>query len=421
MLDLAAIVACLLFLTFSSSTLNCICLHFLRFTRFFNWKPSTILLANLLVTHLAQGLIVQPLYVGKSLKTNDDFLRVLFKDGFLFSYLLTFYGVCFGVLMVAVDRFLATYLISKYKMYVTVRRTMKVVTATWVYVFALCLLPFIPVHMHPTSRLQRDMRTFSANSSTNTTIQDEPSLSNISNNDTLYLSYSWQKQKGHFYCPRAEWTAFMLLCNAALPYLVIVCCYGYVINRLQNIDKKISIKSEDALDLKKLPLEACSSLLQVATSSAIKSTTSPPPNHGTLPCQEATKGKHAKKRQPKKRSNSAANGFKSTNDLTYFTIGLLFIYFILWTPSIVYYTLLSLCAHIFPSGWDNSKSEKRIVFVIKLLSYLCGLLSPLFYTCRNHEMKRFLRATLRTKVRMLSTTSNEKIQVKSKSKSSGKS
>ena len=95
------------------------------------------------------------------------------------------------------------------------------------------------------------------------------------------------------------------------------------------------------------------------------------------------------------------NGFKNNYDLVHFTLGFLFIYFVLWSPSIVYYTMLSFCPHIFPSGWNDSAPEKKIVFIIKMLSYVSGLFSPLFYTSRNHGMKQFLKASVRSKMRIL--------------------
>ena len=144
MLDLTGVTLSLLLLSFFAILLNTFCLHVIRIRKSFRSKPSTLFLINLLLTHLVQAILVLPMYVGKSFKPDQVFAKRLFKNGFLFTYLLSFYGVCFGVLLISFDRFLATYLLNKYKIYVTSRNALWGIIVSWLYIFILCLIPFAP-------------------------------------------------------------------------------------------------------------------------------------------------------------------------------------------------------------------------------------------------------------------------------------
>ena len=408
----------LILLSFISLVLNSLCIHFLRLKRFFNWKPSAILLANLLITHIVQALIVQPMYIGKNFKFRHQFWKRFFKDGFLFSYLISFYGVCFGVLLIALDRFLATYLVTRYKIYVTIKNTVNVIGITWAYICTLCLIPFVPKIKFSTTSLDTMFQNTSSKQSRPNAFFSKDGMNNTLLKDSATL---WTH--GHFYCPQAEWTAFMLLGNAALPYIIIVFCYLYILHRLKVSEKKTKIHNNNSMG-EEVPLRrstngadpSCKPSIDVSPP-CLQSVRSSSHHSSTFATTKSTfdtasiqstrvNTQIAKKKKQKIRRKNQANGFDSKNGLTYFTFGLLLIYFLLWTPSVVYYTILRLWPDIFPVGWDNSAPEKRIVFVMKLLSYVCGLLSAVLYTCRNHEMKRFLRATIRTKMRMLSMKNN---------------
>ena len=346
-------------------------------------------------TH-TQGIIVQPMYIGKSFNLENQFWKIFFKDGFLFSYLLTFYGVCSTVLLIALDRFLATYLMSRYKQFVTFKKTICAISLTWLYIGGLCALPFLPKTRNSTA--WRNISAVAAINATSTEDMYLPSQAKVKRATSTGFH-------GHFYCPQAEWTVFMLICNVAVPYVVIVFCYVYILRRLKQLEANIRLAGEANTEESKQEVEA--PFLRHGDKqihSAMSSLFDPMfhiISHLVLPFQQTHQVKSMDKIQ-----KSRAGGFKSNTDLTSFTLGLLFIYFLLWTPSVIYYTLLSLYSHVFPVDWDNSPAEKRIVFVLKMLSYVCGLLSPLFYTRRNHEMKQFLRTSIRSKLRMLRSNDN---------------
>ena len=80
-----------------------------------------------------------------------------------------------------------------------------------------------------------------------------------------------------------------------------------------------------------------------------------------------------------KNNKEEVKGFKKYKEITYLTLVLGVIYFFLWTPSIIYYTILMVCEKCFPDNWDDSPPEKHIVYVIKFLSYLNAFFSPCVY------------------------------------------
>ena len=150
----------------------------------------------------------------------------------------------------------------------------------------------------------------------------------------------------------------MLLFNATLPFLLIVLCYVYVVRRIRTLE---------------------------VTQSSYKTHTEHTPL--TPPTEITKKPTSTEPTQQKLR------GFKKYKQITYFTLVLCVVYFVLWTPSVVYYTVLSVCTRTcFPSRWDGSKTEKLIVFVIKYLSYCNALVSPVLYCLRHPEIKTFIRS-----------------------------
>ena len=46
-------------------------------------------------------------------------------------------------------------------------------------------------------------------------------------------------------------------------------------------------------------------------------------------------------------------------------------------------------------GWEDSEVEKGVVFVVKYMSYLNALFSPVVYFFGNKEMKRLVKKTWR--------------------------
>ena len=64
-------------------------------------------------------------------------------DTWRFTYMLTFYGTCINVLLIALDRVLATKYFVKYASHhYKHEHFARAVGAGWLYVVALCVIPF---------------------------------------------------------------------------------------------------------------------------------------------------------------------------------------------------------------------------------------------------------------------------------------
>ncbi|XP_066930909.1 5-hydroxytryptamine receptor 1D-like [Clytia hemisphaerica] len=153
-------------------------------------KPPTILIGNLIGTHMIQGICVLPLYI---LRIKNPAL-VAICDGFYFTYMLTFYSATISVFLLSLDRVLAVILLNSYDKYVTMNNVIKVTVIAWSYIFALCLMPFF--------KLERSKA--------------------LKHSICTYLQ------------PRA-WTIFMLTVNALIPYVFIVIGYVYVRVKLKKL------------------------------------------------------------------------------------------------------------------------------------------------------------------------------------------
>ena len=323
MLDTVGVVSSLLALSAISIFLNSVCLYVIRSRRAFRDRPSIIFLTNLFWTHLLQGAVVLPLYIGRLLLSRDTFLLRFLQNGFRLFNIISFYGVCSGVLLISVDRFLATFLLNKYKVYVTLTSTRNAVAGAWVYVVLLCLVPFLPT-VTPSSSF------YSCGTGRNNS--GEPSV-----------------QANFYYVPQKQWTVFMLFCNALLPFVIIVVCYIYVMKTINQL-KRTHVRRKES----EFPL-----------------------SH--------------------KDGEKKLMDFKRHKELTYLTLILSVVYFLLWTPSVVYYTVLSVCeCQCFPTRWKGTTSEKRISFSIKYMSYLNALFSPVVYFFCHKEMRKHLVRTWRS-------------------------
>lgn len=206
-LNIPTMVIALLVLAVIAIILNFLSIYIIMTTKQLLKRNSTLILLNLLVVHLCQGIFVLPFYAGKKIK--QDFIPAqVFANGFRLSYMLTFYGACLGILLVAIDRVLATFLLTRYKVIVTRRRVKIALVVFWVYVIGLCMIPFIDTK-GPTFKTKFD-------SITNTTI-------------------TYQKQKFYVYNQQKEWVLFMLFVNTALPYILVVLCYTYIACKLTKL------------------------------------------------------------------------------------------------------------------------------------------------------------------------------------------
>ena len=359
MLDQIGVVCSLLILSAMSIIVNSFCIYIIKKTTSFHKKPSSIFVVSLLIIHLFQAVFVFPLYAAKKMKVKNFYWAQFFSNGFLFTYLLSYYGVCFGVLNISLDRFLATYLLMKYKIYINFKNTLIVILMTWLYITLLCLIPFIPKsakHKSITadgnytgdSSLTNMSTSYNINIQPKTTSSSRLNISSYSEtfkgNHTISMASpeTKDKTKGQFYyyVPQNEWTVFMLFFNAALPLGIIILCYMYVIYRLIELNKSQRQRKESTATF-------------ISTSGKIK-----------------------------------ARELNRYTQATRLTMVLTATYSILWSPSIIYYTILSVCeVGCFVDNWDNSSTEKHIVYIIKYLSFLNSLFSPLVYCFHHSELR----------------------------------
>ena len=314
MVNAISIIVSLSLLSIGSIGMNSLCLHFMRVKKLWE-KPSTILLANLLITNMVQGLFVQPMHIAKSLGIDNPPVQELIDTGYLFSYLLAFYGVCLGALLVALDRFFATFLAQRYKIYVTLRKTLCVLAGMWIYILILCLIPFLS---H--TRNDRDSE-INNNSSVqpfnpcvmNTSNVAPINLTTIGGTHEMASSENFNQYRPHHdytpvpfakivrhYIPQKRWILFMLFINAVTPFVLMLFLSAYVLWKLRIMGKRTRSDTDS------FPTAA----------------------PGT----------------------SKEDDSKNTTDLTYYVIGIHLTYFALWTPTVIYDTLLCSFHSVFPHG-----------------------------------------------------------------------
>ena len=311
-----ATISLLIILSVLTTFLNTLCIYVICKARSLLKRPSTYFILNLLIVHLLQGMIVFPFYAGKKLKVKSSLWQGIFCDGFRFTYMVTFYAAIFSVLLIAIDRLIATSFVMKYKQIVTKQRVILTIIVFWFYVISLCSLPFSKTSTH----LGRHSNNY-----------------HIVTNITVYKSNC-------LYHQTKLWTILMLLLNCVLPYILVVVCYQIVINRVRKIEKTIVNHIYD-------------------TGSIIK--------------------KQVKKHKV----------------ITKVSLILSLTYAIFWSPSVIYYVLLSLCPNkCFGENYRISKAEKYIGFLTKYLPFLDALAAPLIYCLCQEEFRRLIRSKFSRKV-----------------------
>lgn len=182
--------------------LNSVCIFVLYNTKSTRNRPSMFLLLSLLIIHLLQGIVVFPLYVGKVLNIGSEEWKLIFCNGYRFTYMVTYYTAVLNVLCIGMDRLLATWCVLKYKHIASKRNVLCSIGLLWIYVVSLCILPFFT----------------------------ETTNNGYMNSTTQNNSYS-----SCTYKQTELWTSFMLLIYCTLPYLLIVACYKLIIYRVNLI------------------------------------------------------------------------------------------------------------------------------------------------------------------------------------------
>ena len=135
------------FLCFTASTLNCITIHALRKASSLP-KSLRTLLFSLAVSDVGVGFLAQPLYIAllgiawlQGTKNNpnyDNVYRAFITTLYLFSI-----ASYTGVIILALDRFLAIHLHLRYRELVTQGRLLAVVIFNWVSAVLLAFLRFM--------------------------------------------------------------------------------------------------------------------------------------------------------------------------------------------------------------------------------------------------------------------------------------
>nr|QBL02582.1 biogenic amine-like GPCR [Tripedalia cystophora] len=180
------VLSTLIITAFAISVINAACLVVIIVSPALK-KPSIIFVGNLLMTHLIQGILVIPSYVAKRWEVGNSSEKSAICDVFRFTYMITNYGSCLNLLLIAVDRVLAVFRPYSYKLIVTKRFGLWAVGALWTYVLVLCSFPFIP--------------------------KDEPQKCG--------------------YNPRRIWSVCMLTINTLLPFLLIALSYIFIFKRIK--------------------------------------------------------------------------------------------------------------------------------------------------------------------------------------------
>ena len=184
--------------------INSLCIYVISTSKRLLQNPPTLLITNLIATHLAQGVIVLPAYAMYQIFDKTGWVC----DSYRFTYMLTFYGSCINVLLLSIDRLLAIKLLTAYRVIVTRSRVMKSIVVCWVYVSGICLIPFLPLKKAKS---------------------------------TLHT--------GHCKYNQPElWSILMIVFNTLLPYIFIVFSYVLVRQKIYKMHKFLtdsSSKNED--------------------------------------------------------------------------------------------------------------------------------------------------------------------------------
>ena len=169
------------------------CLYSIYKSKHLFKRPSILFILNILLVHLYQSIIVLPLYAGKKYKFEDFYTARVVCDAFRFTYLISYYCSIYSVLLIAIDRFIATHYKIKYKHFVTKSKILVLICLMWGYVMSLCLIPFV--------QESKDIKV-NLNSTRNYPICT--------------------------YKPAKEWSSFMLIGNCIVPYIILLVLYKSV-------------------------------------------------------------------------------------------------------------------------------------------------------------------------------------------------
>ena len=78
--------------------------------------------------------------------------------------------------------------------------------------------------------------------------------------------------------------------------------------------------------------------------------------------------------------------------MTVMSFCIVFSYILCFGPSFFYNILLHLCVACFPNGYDDSNTEQTVGFIIKILTFLNGVLSPFIYCIFDKNFKQRIKS-----------------------------
>ncbi|XP_065674732.1 beta-2 adrenergic receptor-like [Hydra vulgaris] len=194
-----AAIASLFVLSTTTTTINAGCLIIIKKSKKMLTIPSVHFIVNLLVVDLLQGMFVIPIYAIKKIKIQSKFWDNFVCDSFRFLYMITYYMSIFCVLLIALDRYIATAFIFKYRALIKIKTVRIITIASWIYVTTLCLIPF---YKTPSQHITN------------------------------------QESDSCIYRPSNAWTITMLILNCFIPYLVILFFYSCIFKHIQNIENQ---------------------------------------------------------------------------------------------------------------------------------------------------------------------------------------
>lgn len=296
-------------LSITTILLNIFCIDVIRRSKLLLRKPSTVFIVNLLVLQLIQGLFVLPLYIAQQANFQDDHWKIRICNGFRFSYTITFFGTCLGILLTSIDRFFAVYWIASYRFRLTRPRVMTILLMKWMYVVILCSLPLFNTSPHE--------------------------------NDIVLSCQSYAIEVACDYHPSKLWSIIMLLVNTALPYIIIVAVYIYVIRTVKFFEKRAHQKPSKYFEV---PLRN---------------------QGGVIKLKKKDIAKHKK--------------------ITKLAIILCLVYAFLWMPSVAYYAVTHVCPDCFQAFSCRSDYVK---FFITFVAFLNGIAVPVVYCFYQKDFRR---------------------------------
>ncbi|XP_057311846.1 dopamine receptor 4-like [Hydractinia symbiolongicarpus] len=316
--------------------LNAVCIFVIVTSKKLLQRPSMYLIVNLLIVHFLQGLVVFPFYAAKKEKFESFKQNQIICDGFRFSYMVTFYAAIWNVLLISVDRFLATWFVMRYREIVTKNRVIGIIALCWAYVLSLCLIPFNSEEYI----IKQSVSAYNASSDTrNTTVFSK-----------VHAKCRYQQS--------SLWTTLMLACNCVVPYVFVVLFYQMILYQI----RKIEGRSRSA---------TTSSSYSVENQTRVE-----------------------EKRVLSKKTNKKCEDVevRKNKKLTYLAMFLSISYFFFWSPSVIYYILWSVCPNTcFSKNYKTSPEEPYVGFLTKYLAFLDALAAPLIYCLHHEEFRKIMR------------------------------